>query len=72
MMFAIGGAVEVQARKLADLQGTAFRWLGNASAWLRRDEAWAWRRRAVTAWMIAGERAVYSGADRRTPVVWYR
>lgn len=70
-MFAISGAVEVQARKLAGLQGTVFRWLGNASAWLRRDTARAWRRLAVTARMIAGERAAHSSADRRPPMVSY-
>ena len=68
-MFAISGAVEVQARKLAGLQGTVFRWLGNASAWPRRDTARAWRRLAVTARMIVGERAAHSSADRRPPRV---
>jgi len=70
-MFAISAAVEVQARKLVGLQGTVFRWLGNASAWLRRDTAGVWRRLAVTARMIVGERAAHSGADRRPPMVSY-
>ena len=70
-MFAISGAVEVQARKLVGLQGTVFRWLGNASAWLRRDTARAWRCLAVTARMIVGERAAHSSADRRPPMVSY-
>ena len=71
-MFAISGAVEVQARKLPGLQGTVFRWLGNALAWLWRDKARVWLRLAVTAWMIAVGRAAHSGAGRPTPVIVHR
>jgi hypothetical protein len=70
-MSVISETIEVQARKLPGVQGTVCRWLGTASAWLGRDEA-RWLRLAVAARMIAGGRAVRSGADRRPPVVSHR
>ena len=63
-MFAISGAVEVQARKLTGLRGTVFRCLGNTAR--------IWRRLAVTARMTVGEWAAHSGADRRPPLVSHR
>lgn len=67
-MSVVRETIEVQAAKLPGVRGTVCRWLGTASAGRGRDEARFWLRLAAGARMIAGGRAVRSGAGRRAPV----